>query len=151
MIIFIPIEIKIREFLPKLYLAYKILKYTNNEIIFGGQRFISYNIESFSNCLWFDKHTLYKRLEKRGIHKNNKIFVLDEEGPMSMAQEASKFHYKKNLTKLFKLILLWGIKDKIILNKSDYKKSVSVGHPKFDLVTDGKNIFKNEINYIKKI
>lgn len=150
MIIFIPIEIKIREFLPKLYLAYKILKYTNNEIIFGGQRFISYNIESFSNCLWFDKHTLYKRLEKRGIHKNNEIFVLDEEGPMSMAQEASKYHYKKNLTKLFKLILLWGIKDKIILNKSDYKKSVSVGHPKFDLVTDGKNIFKNEINYIKK-
>ena len=63
MIIFIPIEIKVREFLPKLYLAYKILKYTNNEIIFGGQRFISYNIESFSNCLWFDKHTLYKRLE----------------------------------------------------------------------------------------
>ena len=86
MIIFIPIEIKIREFLPKLYLAYKILKYTNNEIIFGGQRFISYNIESFQIAYGLINIRFIKGLKNR-IHKNNKIFVLDEEGPMSMAQE----------------------------------------------------------------
>ena len=40
-VICFPIEIKVREFIPKIFLAYKIIKYTNFKVIFAGQRFIN--------------------------------------------------------------------------------------------------------------
>jgi hypothetical protein len=36
-----PIEIKVRKFIPKIFLAYKIIKYTNCKVIFTDQRFVN--------------------------------------------------------------------------------------------------------------
>jgi hypothetical protein len=36
-----PIEIKVREFIPKIFLAYKIIKYTNSKVKFTDQRFVN--------------------------------------------------------------------------------------------------------------
>ena len=69
MIIFLPIENPIIEFYPKLYLANKILKNSNHQVILGGQRYINYKIKDFENCLWFDKHTFYERLKKGNTFK----------------------------------------------------------------------------------
>ena len=150
MIIFLPIENKTREFYPKLYLANKILKNSNHQVILGGQRYINYKIKDFENCLWFDKHTFYERLKKRGIHLKNKIVVLDEEGPISIHDNYTKYLYQKEFTNLINHILLWGVKDKFFLNKSDHKKISITGHPKYDLVKKSKNLFKKEIYNIKK-
>ena len=151
MIIFLPIENKTREFYPKLYLANKILKNSKHQVILGGQRYINYKIKDFENCLWFDKHTFYERLKKKGIHLKNKIVVLDEEGPISIHDNYTKYLYQKEFTNLINHILLWGAKDKFFLNKSDHKKISITGHPKYDLVKKSKNLFKKEIYNIKKI
>ena len=150
MIIFLPIENKTREFFPKLFLAYCILKNSNHEVIIGGQRFINYKIKNFENCLWFDKHTFFERLRKKGIHLKNKIVVLDEEGPISIHDEYTKYLYQKDFTNLLDYIMLWGTKDRSFIHKSDQKKTLITGHPKYDLVKKSEKIFKKEILYIKK-
>lgn len=150
MIVFLPIENKTREFFPKLFLAYFILKNSNHEVIIGGQRFINYRIKNFENCLWFDKHTFFERLKKKGIHLKNKIVVLDEEGPISIHDKYTKYLYQKDFTNLLDYIMLWGSKDRSFIHKSDQKKTLITGHPKYDLVKKSEEIFKKEILYIKK-
>lgn len=150
MIIFLPIEIKTREFLPKLFLALNILNKTNHKVVIGGQRFINYKIKSFENCIWLDKYTPFERLQKRDISNKNKVFVLDEEGPVSIADKFTKYHYQKNFFKLIDTLLLWGINDKSFLNLSSKVKTFLTGHPKFDLVKENKHYFRNEVKYILK-
>ena len=82
MIIFIPIEVSLREKIPKIFLAYQILKYTNFKVIIGGQRYLNQKIKDFKYCIWLDKHTFHERLKKRNIDKSNHVIVIDEEGPV---------------------------------------------------------------------
>ena len=55
--IVIPIEIKVREFLPKAYLAYKIVKNSSFDVILGGQRNYT-NKLIYDNCILLDKKTV---------------------------------------------------------------------------------------------
>ena len=84
MIIFIPIEVSLREKVHRIFLAYQILKYTNFKVIIGGQRYLNQKIKNFKNCIWLDKHTFHERLN---IDKSNYVICLDEEGPISFAQD----------------------------------------------------------------
>ena len=151
MIIFIPIEISIREKIHKIFLAYQILKYTNFKVIIGGQRYINQKIKSFKNCIWLDKSTFHERLK---IDKSNHVICLDEEGPISFAQGfGNQALYSKFYIGLYDSIILWGKKDfeKIphIKNSSIYIEAL--GHPKFDLLQSKYvNIFDKEVNIIKK-
>ena len=54
--VIIPIEIKVRELIHKIYLTYGILKNTNFSVILGGQRFLNNNY-SYENCIYLDKNT----------------------------------------------------------------------------------------------
>ena len=109
MIIFIPIEVSLREKVHKIFLAYQILKYTNFKVIIGGQRFLNQKIKNFKNCIWIDKHTFYERLK---IDKSNYVICLDEEGPISFAQDfGNQALYSKFYIGLFDSIILWGKKD----------------------------------------
>ena len=95
MIIVLPIEIKIREFLPKLLLSYSILRKSKKKckIILGSQRDILTKLNLF-NCIYLDKGSatmvtwLLERLKKNG----NKIFQLDEEGPISEMDKIQKIY-----------------------------------------------------------
>ena len=70
MIFALPIEIKSREYLSKLYLAYHILKYTKHQVIIG------------------------KKSEIYSIYKNSKnIFLISKSGPKK------KFNFKEETIK----------------------------------------------------
>lgn len=102
MLIVIPIEIKTREFLPKLYLIYKIIKYTNFTVLFGSQRELTNKIKGFKNIIFFDKGTNHNRFLNNGLNlKNNHVMMLSEEGPVSYFDNyALGIHYDQNLNKI---------------------------------------------------
>jgi surface carbohydrate biosynthesis protein len=134
-VICFPIEVKIREFLPKIFLAYKIIKHTNFKVIFGGQRYITNNY-NYENCLWFDKNTFYNQRKKFPIHLKNKIIMLDEEGPISFFSKANlKLRYNISIVKQVSNFLFSGVNDIKNLNQEFLKRSFKIfGQPKFDLI-----------------
>lgn len=154
-IIVIPIEIKIREFLPKLYLTYNIIKNTNCHVLFAGQRFIYNKIRSFKDVIYFDKNTHHTRLFKNSdILKRNILCMLDEEGPISFYDKDTMcIRYHQNIKKLINHFFLWGKKDLKNFTKAGFSKNTTTisGHPKFDLINN-KNlrIFEEEVRKIKK-
>ena len=151
MIIFIPIEVSLREKVHRIFLAYQILKYTNFKVIIGGQRYLNQKIKNFKNCIWLDKHTFHERLN---IDKSNYVICLDEEGPISFAQDfGNQALYSKFYIGLLDSIILWGKKDfeKIPHLKNSPIHIEALGHPKFDLLKSKYvNIFDKEVNIIKK-
>ena len=147
MIIVLPIEIKIREFLPKLLLSYSILKKSKKKfkIILGSQRDILTKLNLF-NCIYLDKGSatmvtwLLDRLKKNG----NIIFQLDEEGPISEMDKIQKvYRYPDKVFKNVDKFFSWGKEIKKFLKKKQKKKIILSGHPKFDLLE------KNNIKFLK--
>lgn len=154
MIVIIPIEIKIREFLPKLFLAYQIIKKTDHSVIFAGQRFMSKVFKEFKNAIYFDKSTHISRIENNPYYKNNIIFMLDEEGPVSLLDKDTIYiHYHPKMRDYVNNFLFWGKNDLEKLKKNTFKKGKVhiLGHPKFDYLKDKyKDIFIDEVQKIKK-
>ena len=129
MIFFFPIEIKIRELLGKVFLAYQLVK-KNNEVIIGGQRDIPVNISKIKNCFWFDKNTYYKKinLKTNMIYKDKNIIgMFDEEGPVSFFPKlTSETRYPKQLIKYFNIFYYWG--------KNDLGNGLQINNTKFNRV-----------------
>ena len=149
-ILILPLEVKVREFIPKLYLAYNILKRTNIKIIIGGTRFLTNHIK-YENCIWFDKNTFPDARNKYPIHKKNKVIMQDEEGPISFhsKEEKNERHPKEMLDQVMHFIYS-GQFDLEHLNKKFYKKNFSIlGMAKLDLIKN-KKIYYNEVKKIKK-
>ena len=152
-IIIIPIEVKVREFLPKLLLSCMIVKKTNFNVFFGGQRFLTRKY-SPKNCIFFDKFTYVENRKDAPFHLKNKVIMQDEEGPISYSNIGSvKKRYSLDQKKYLDFFLFAGKKDlKMIqhLNIDNSKKKI-FGLPKLDLLKE-KNIlfFKDEIDKIKK-
>lgn len=152
-ILVLPIEVKIREFLPKLYLAFNILR--NNKkfnILIGGQRFIN---QSFivSNSLWFDKFTYSYKISKSISYLYNSIMMLDEEGPISFHNKLfTKMRYDRYLPKYIKYFIFSGPDDIKKLDKIYSKVTKYIfGIPKLDLLKKKPEIiFSREIKKIKK-
>jgi len=152
-ILVLPVEVKIREFLPKLYLAFNILR--NNKkfnIVIGGQRFIN---QSFiiSNSLWFDKFTYSYKISKSISYLYNSIMMLDEEGPISLHNKLfTKMRYDRYLPKYIKHFIFSGSDDIKKLDKNYSKVDKYIfGIPKLDLLKRKPEIiFSREIKQIKK-
>ena len=126
MIIVLPIEIKIREFLPKLLLSYSILKKSKKKfkIILGSQRDILTKLNLF-NCIYLDKGSatmvtwLLDRLKKNG----NIIFQLDEEGPISEMDKIQKvYRYPDKVFKNVDKFFSWGKRDQKFLKIKTKRK-----------------------------
>jgi surface carbohydrate biosynthesis protein len=154
MIIVIPIEIKVRELLNKIFLSYQILKkIKSSKIILCGSRFLFQRIGAYKNCIFFEKNIFYKRFFHSS--KNNKILMIDEEGPVSLFEEYTSFfrYHKKNFDN-FDKFYLWGqndIKKLDPIYKRNKNKILISGHPKFDLLKKPYlGIFDKEVSVIKK-
>jgi hypothetical protein len=155
MLVIISLEVKVREFIPKLFLAYKILKEKNFEILIGPQRLLFNRINNFENSIFFDKNTFHKRFGKNFNISNNFVCMLDEEGPIYLFDDlAKKFRYSNKLLTKIDKFYFWGKKDLNKISKKFYihrNKASIVGHPKFDLLKKPYNkIFSKELDYIKK-
>jgi len=150
-ILIFPIEIKVRELLPKMYLAYQILKkFKNIKIIIGGSRFITQKF-IYKDCIWFDKNTFHKKRNKHPIHLNNFMLMLDEEGPISFHDKGLiKERYSPQIIDQIDHFFFAGVYDFVKLSiKNKIKKFTISGNPKFDLLKD-KSVFKSELSIIQK-
>ncbi len=153
MLVVIPIEAKIRELLPKVFLAYQVLKKTNYDVLIGGQRFFSRQIRNYKNVVFFDKNTHFERLDNLVNTKKNEVCMLDEEGPVSILDESGiDSHYNKKLLNKIDKFFFWGKKDlKNLKYKLNKNKFVIAGHPKYDLLKNPYiKFFEKEIKIIKK-
>lgn len=156
-----PIEVKIREFIPKVFLCYHLLKkkkFHKVNIILGDKKYIG-SLESLNNFLYFSKGLWGKEWNKKikDIRKQNFIVDLDEEGPINVLRSSdSRIRLNKNEIKKFDKVFLWGQSAlKIYKKKFDnnfVKKIFFVsGHPKFDLLKKPYiGIYSKEVIKIKK-
>ena len=156
LIICFPLEIKRREFFPKLYLAYLLLKTKKIDVIFGDKKKFFIYFEKLKNLIFFykggGKHLTYLF---KSVNKNNYLFNLDEEGPIALMNNTDiDLKLSGNLDKYISKTILWGKKDienykkKKIFSKS---KFLVLGHPKIDLLNKPYiNLFDKEYKLIKK-
>jgi len=154
LIICFPLEIKDRELYPKLLVVYYLLKTKKVDVVIGDKKNFFIDAEKSKNLIVFwkggGKHilNLYHHLKK-----NNFIFNLDEEGPISLMNKHDLALKVNTLVhKYMDKIFLWGDDDLKIYNKTNKNKDVKVfGHPKLDLLKKPFiKIFEKQAEKIKK-
>ena len=156
MVILIPIEIKVRELLSKLLMAYKLINHIDCRIFLGSQRYIFSRFKKIQNVIWLDKNTLYSKFKSKPLSNNADHFVkimLDEEGPLVWNYGASnKLRFPPQILNFYDKIVLHGKSDFNILKKRKKKnKFIILGHPRYDLLLRYKKIFIKEKNNIRQI
>jgi surface carbohydrate biosynthesis protein len=156
-----PIEVKVREFIPKVFLCYQLLKkkkFKAVNIILGDKKYIG-SVEDCKNLLYFSKGLWGKEWDQKikDIRKRNFIFDLDEEGPVNVLRpDDSKIRLNKNEIERFDKVFLWGRSALKIYKKkfkNDFVKKylLVTGHPKFDLLKKPYlGIYSEEVKKIKK-
>ena len=158
MIFIIPIEVKKRELLSRLYLTYNILKKKNNKVILSKSRMVLYETEKMKNVVYLDKSiSTHKNKITEKILKKNFVSVIDEEGPLNNWPELFKeIRLPKNIfqKKNFLNYFVRNNIEKKILNIKKIKnlhKVKNLGHPKFELLQRPIiKIFNDEVLDIKK-
>ena len=156
LIVCFPIEIKQRELFSKLYLSYLLLKTKKIDIVIGDKKFFFIDYEKSKNLIFFYKGGGSHLLNLfKSVSKNNYIFNLDEEGPISMMSSMDhKIKVNNQINKYIHKIILWGENDKKIYKiRKCYEKEKTyiLGHPKLDLLKKPYlKLFKKEHETINK-
>ena len=156
LIICFPLEIKSREFYPKLCLAYSLLKTKKIDIVIGDKKNFFIDFDKSKNLIFFYKGGGLHLLNFfKAISKNNYFFNLDEEGPISLFLKRDlDLKINKTINKYIKKIFLWGNFDKEAYKLKDNfekKKFHVFGHPKFDVLQKPfVRLFSKEYKFIKK-
>jgi len=159
-LLYLPIEIKHREFLAKLLLSFFAVK-KNFYVIIGDKEGIERSTRYFGEGIYFDKSISLNKTQKfKNLReKNIKIVCQDEEAGFN---KVNKNHinnfFSKRVTpenlRLIEKFFCWGRFDYTYLKKKykKFEKKFSLtGSARFDLWNKKfiSNIFKNEINEIK--
>ena len=160
-IIHIPIEVKSREFIPKLFFISRAIK-KNFACFIGDKVAVNRSVRFFNSGVYFHKSINQndENYIKKIKSKVNAYISLDEElgGAITNKKEfnsllnyRSSYENVKNVDRIYN----WGNFDHQVWKKK-YKffksKFKVVGHPKFDILKKKiiNLIFKNEINILKK-
>ena len=156
MIALFPLEVKVREFMPKIFLAYQLIRNHNFQIILSKSRFLTNQLPYLRNAIYFDKSMSYeKEFILNKVKKENFYSALDEEGPMVFWP---KFFFDTRLNdRVISKSDSYFLRGKdelnvIKKNKVKIKKDILkiVGHPKYDLLKPKvKHIFDKEVFKIK--
>ena len=158
-IIFLPIEVKSREFYSKLFFSYRAMK-KNFDCFIGDKIAINRAIRYLANGIYFYKSmNFYDTPHILSIKNKGNIYVVqDEEGAVLDAKEFLKFTRvrgsKKNLNAIDKFYT-WGNFDDVLWKKNykDFKdKFLLTGSPRIDILQKKivKKIYSSEIDYIKR-
>ena len=158
MTIGLPIEIKVREYLSKVYLACKFIEKLDQDVVIGEKNKVYNLFKRNKNFYLISKggpFKLFNFFKKK--YPENYLGILDEEAPLS---NLTKLDLKPRIHKdIFNNIddyYSWGSIDKNLLesyieNKKLKKLIKCFGHPKFDLLKKQNiKIFDRELNEIKK-
>ena len=136
MIVAFPIEITAREYLSKLFSAYKILSETKYRVVFGKKSEIYNFYKKNQGVYLITKGGTVEHFAFKKDFPNNKLSLLDEEGPLVNFIYKADFLARTNSLVLKKLsdYFCWGVKDLNLMSKVLNKKKLTLsGHPKFDL------------------
>ena len=153
---FIPIEIKNRDYLSRLLIAYYASK-KGYDVYIGSKSKIDTFVQTSNPGIYLGLVTtktyakFYKKLKK----KNFKIFVIDEEGLITFDDKMYlDLKVSKDSLECIETLFTWGIEHKEIISKKFPEfssKIISTGTPRFDLF-DAKlrTVFKKKVEKIKK-
>lgn len=154
-IVYLPVEIKSRDFLNKLLLAY----YLANDgftIFIGRKKELEIMVNSYYPGIYFGINTQlnYLTFYQKIKNKKNKIFLFDEEGLVTLSAENYK-NYKANdrILDVCDVFFCWGRKqyNKIFIRSPQKKKLVISGSLRIELLKKKYNsIFYKNVNKIKK-
>lgn len=152
MIILLPLELKVREYLPKMILIKELIKIKNVTIfLFRGRSFLKI-VKNMKNVIFFDKSLSESKINfHKNILKKNYILSLDEEGPIyNWDLLTRKARLPSEIIQNSSKIFLWGNYERKFVKQKN--KTLVTGHPKYDLlkVKYINKIFFKEINFIKK-
>ena len=149
-ILVLPIESKVREFLPKLFLAYHVVTKSNFDVYIGGQRFLTKKFKP-SKCLWFDKFTYVENRTKAQFHLDNQVIMHDEEGPISYHNDGIvRNRYTQSQKKFVDHFAFSGKNDLPKIEYIKLKKKNIFGLLKLDLLKKENHFFNSEVKNIKK-
>jgi surface carbohydrate biosynthesis protein len=152
-------ELKAREYIPKLFLSYQLIKNFDCKIIFGDKKFLFLNSNESNNIIYFYKGSFGKteKLRVEDMTKKNFFFDIDEEGPISIMLPFDKItRLEKDIINTKDINFIWGencieFYKKKMGNSFIKKKTLLFGHPKFDLLKKPFiNFYSKEVELIKK-
>ena len=147
MIVAFPIEISAREYLSKLFCSYKILSKTNYRVVFGKKSEVYNFYKKNKGVYLITKGGTVEHFAFKKNFPDNKLSLLDEEGPLINFSYNSDFVARTNFSVLEKLsdYFCWGSKDYNMMKKIlSEKKLILSGHPKFDLCNKKYAVFFKE-------
>ena len=152
----IPLEVKNREFLSKIFLSYKLINKINCQVIIGDRKKMFVDFKKSKNLIYFYKGggPHLTKIFFKHVKDKNLLFTLDEEGPIfTMFDYDLNTKISNRYCNLFDGIFVWGKKD-LEIYKSRLTKTNNIavtGHPKYDLLKSPyKKIFDKEVSTIKK-
>ena len=148
MIIAFPIEISVREFISKLFCVYQILRNTNYRVVLGKKSEV-YNFYKKNRGVYLiSKGGTIKSFQFKKKISNNRLSILDEEGPLINFSYKSDFIARTNKEIMKKLsdYYCFGLADfNLLKTRINKKKLIISGHPKYDLCHNKyKKIFDKE-------
>ena len=113
MIIAFPIEISVREYLSKLFCVYQILRNTKYRIIFGKKSEIYNFYKKYKGMYLISKGGTIKNFQFKKNPSDNRLSILDEEGPLINFSYGTDFDARTNSEIMNKLndYYCWGLAD----------------------------------------
>ena len=155
MTIGLPIEIKVREYLSKIFLGIKLVEKLNQDVLIGEKNKVYSFFKNSKNFYLISKGgplNLF-RFDKKKF-SNNYLGLLDEEAPLSnIPKQALLPRIHKKILNNVDDYFTWGKKEENIIKNliQNKKKIYTFGHPKFDLLKEENlSIFNADVRDIKK-
>ena len=153
---FIPIEIKNRDYLSRLLIAYYASK-KGYDVYIGSKSKIDTFVQTSNPGIYLGLVTTktYSKFYKKLKKKNFKIFVIDEEGLITFDDKMYlDLKVSKDSLECIETLFTWGIEHKEIISKKFPEfssKIISTGTPRFDLFdVKLRTVFKKKVEKIKK-
>ena len=153
--IYLPVEVKRREIYSRIYFAYKAALKGYNVTIGRKSRF--YEFKKYLTPGYFLSKSLGKKASEELIKIKNlghKILYIDEEGLMSFNKEFTHRRISTLGLDVLDVFFTWGKQHfdemKLLFPNHEDKFRIA-GNPRVDILKEEKkNIFKDEVSYIKK-
>jgi len=154
--IFIPIEIRSRDYFPRLLIA-QFFASKGFVVFFGRKREIELLTKFFTNCFYLGLQTskTYLPFYQKLKNKNFQIFVYDEEGLVTLNDEIYlSTRVSNEIINTVDHFICWGKKQFNLINNSisniNKKKILNFGNPRIDILKKKyRSLFFNEIKKIE--
>jgi surface carbohydrate biosynthesis protein len=152
---YMPLEIKSRDFYPRLLLSLFLCKLGKIKVFIGHRGHVNFFAQNHQPGIYYGLATirnfdnLYKNIKKNG----NFLFISDEEGLLTYRSNYyKKFKVSRKILNLSDGIFVWGRKNSKILESLTSKNKIHIfGNPRIDLLNPKfSNVYKNELQKIKK-